>query len=71
MKVIIRKSKVFRNAYFLRMENRFKVARTHHKALKLNRRKCYSTWQMVHANFTKLDRFGHQITLTYKGNDKF
>ena len=53
------------------MENRFKIARNHHRSMKLNKGLCYSSWRLIHNNFKKLDKFGHPITLTYKGRDKF
>ena len=53
------------------MENRFKIARNHHRGMKMNRGICYSQWQSVKENFNKLDQFGHPITLTYKGRDQF
>ena len=53
------------------MENKFKVARNQHRSMKLNRGSCYSSWKLVHANFKKLDKFGHPIALTYKGRDHF
>ena len=53
------------------MEPRFKIARQHHKSMKLNAGNCYSSWKLVHEYFKRLDKFGHPITLTYKGLDKF
>ena len=53
------------------MDNRFKVARKHHQSLKLNRGCGASSWSLIHENFKKLDKFGHPITLTYKGRDQF
>ena len=53
------------------MENRFKIARTNHRSMKLNSGGCYSSCKLLHEGFTKLDKFGHPITLTYKGEDKF
>mmetsp|Transcript_1401 Transcript_1401/g.2287 ORF Transcript_1401/g.2287 Transcript_1401/m.2287 type:complete len:83 (+) Transcript_1401:14-262(+) len=53
------------------MENKFKIARVQHSSMKLNQGQCYSSWKLIHENFKKLDKFGHPITLTYKGRDKF
>ena len=52
-------------------QNRFKIARTHHRSMKLNRGKCYTMWHSLHENFKTLDKYGHRITLTYKGKDTF
>ena len=53
------------------MDSRFKVARKHHQSLKLNRGCGASSLALIHENFKKLDKFGHPITLTYKGRDQF
>ena len=53
------------------MDNRFKIARNQHRAMKSNKGVCYSAWGLIHENFKKMDSFGHPITLTYKGRDKF
>ena len=53
------------------MDNKFKIARSQHASMKLNRGQCYSSCKGVQDDFRKLDKFGHAITLTYKGRDKF
>ena len=53
------------------MENRFKIARNHHRSIKLKRGLCFSSWRLIHDNFKKLDKFGQPITLSYKGESKY
>ena len=53
------------------MVDRFKVAKRHHSIMKMNRGVCFSQWRFLHDSFKKLDKFGHPISLTYKGRDKF
>ena len=51
--------------------NRFKIARNQHRSMKLNRGCCFASWMLIKDNFRKLDKFGHPISLTYKGRDKY
>lgn len=37
--------------------------------MKLNQGKCYTMWHALSDNFKLMDKFGHNITLTYKGKD--